>query len=227
MRPSVPILFSINGGYVDTAGFLALQGLFTAHVTGNFVTIGAALVFGTSGVVAKLLALPVFCLVVAVVRGVGYVITTGKAAQLRKLMGLEFTLLLAGGILALRLGPFASADAGPALLTGMVLVAGMAVQNSLQRIYLANFPPMTLMTGNTTQVVIDLVDQLRPQADMAARAAVRTRLLRMGTGIVAFAGGCAAAALLFAISGMWVFILPPLLVMAALLVPRDAAVPVA
>ena len=58
MRPSVPILFSINGGYVDTAGFLALQGLFTAHVTGNFVTIGAALVFGTSGVVAKLLALP-------------------------------------------------------------------------------------------------------------------------------------------------------------------------
>jgi uncharacterized membrane protein YoaK (UPF0700 family) len=41
-----------------------LQGLFTAHVTGNFVTIGAALVFGTSGVVAKLLALPVFCIVI-------------------------------------------------------------------------------------------------------------------------------------------------------------------
>ena len=39
-------------GYVDTAGYLALQGLFTAHVTGNFVTIGASLISGTSGTVA-------------------------------------------------------------------------------------------------------------------------------------------------------------------------------
>ena len=39
--------------------YRALQGLFTAHVTGNFVTICAALVFGTSGIIAKLLALPV------------------------------------------------------------------------------------------------------------------------------------------------------------------------
>lgn len=29
---------SFNGGFVDTAGFPGLQGLFTAHVTGNFVT---------------------------------------------------------------------------------------------------------------------------------------------------------------------------------------------
>jgi uncharacterized membrane protein YoaK (UPF0700 family) len=68
MKPSLPILLSFNGGYVDTAGYIALQGLFTAHVTGNFVTIGSALVFGTSGVVAKLLALPVFCAVIIVTR---------------------------------------------------------------------------------------------------------------------------------------------------------------
>jgi uncharacterized membrane protein YoaK (UPF0700 family) len=46
---AVPGLLSFNGGCVDTAGFLGLQGLFTAHVTGNFVTLGAALVFGTHG----------------------------------------------------------------------------------------------------------------------------------------------------------------------------------
>ena len=50
MRPSVPTLWSFNGGYVDTAGFLALHGLFTSHVTGNFVTFGAAIAQGTSGV---------------------------------------------------------------------------------------------------------------------------------------------------------------------------------
>ena len=58
-------LLSFNGGFVDTAGFLGLQGLFTAHVTGNFVTLAAALVLGTHGVVAKLLALPEFVLVIA------------------------------------------------------------------------------------------------------------------------------------------------------------------
>ena len=68
MKIAAPVLLSVNAGYLDTAGFLALQGLFTAHVTGNFVTIGAALVFGTSGVVAKLLALPVFCATVFAIR---------------------------------------------------------------------------------------------------------------------------------------------------------------
>ena len=67
MRQYLPTILSVNAGYVDTAGFLALQGLFSAHVTGNFVTLGAALVQGSSGIIAKLLALPVFCLVVMLV----------------------------------------------------------------------------------------------------------------------------------------------------------------
>ena len=67
-RATLPLLLSLNAGYVDTAGFLALQGLFTAHVTGNFVTLGASLALGTSGAIAKLLALPVFCAVVIAAR---------------------------------------------------------------------------------------------------------------------------------------------------------------
>ena len=67
-QPTVPLLLGVNGGFVDTAGFLALQGLFTAHVTGNFVTLGAAVVFGTSGTAAKILALPTFCAVILLAR---------------------------------------------------------------------------------------------------------------------------------------------------------------
>ena len=37
------------GGYVDTVGFVALFGLFTAHVTGNFVLIGAELSRASGG----------------------------------------------------------------------------------------------------------------------------------------------------------------------------------
>ena len=44
-------------GYVDTLSFVALFGLFTAHVTGNFVTLAAALLYGTHGAIGKVLAL--------------------------------------------------------------------------------------------------------------------------------------------------------------------------
>jgi uncharacterized membrane protein YoaK (UPF0700 family) len=44
-----------------------LQGLVTAHATGNFATLGAILVPGTHGAIGKLLAPPEFVLVVALV----------------------------------------------------------------------------------------------------------------------------------------------------------------
>lgn len=48
-----------------------LQGLFVAHVTDNFVTLGAALVLGSHGVIGKILALREFILVIALARFAG------------------------------------------------------------------------------------------------------------------------------------------------------------
>src|ERR1700742_1902512 len=92
---AVPAFLSLNAGYVDTAGFLALQGLFTAHVTGNFVTLGAALVLGTSGILAKLLALPVFCVVVLVTRLLAPALPRLGLPVLRTMLSLK--LVLPGG----------------------------------------------------------------------------------------------------------------------------------
>src|SRR6201984_2288341 len=79
-KATLPVLFSLNAGYVDAAGYLALQGLFSAHVTGNFVTLGASLALGTSGAVAKLLALPVFCVVVIAARLLGTLLSNRSIA---------------------------------------------------------------------------------------------------------------------------------------------------
>lgn len=68
MRLSLSAVHSLMAGYADTSGFLALKGLFTSHVTGNFVTLGSALVLGSSGTLAKILALPTFCLAVILIR---------------------------------------------------------------------------------------------------------------------------------------------------------------
>ena len=67
--PGHGMLLAFTGGFVDTLGFVALFGLFTAHVTGNFVLIGAAMAGdGHAGVVGKLLALPTFVIGVAATR---------------------------------------------------------------------------------------------------------------------------------------------------------------
>jgi uncharacterized membrane protein YoaK (UPF0700 family) len=101
MKPTVPTLLSFNGGYVDTVGYLSLQGLFTAHVTGNFVTIGAALVFGTSGLVAKLLALPVFCIVIIVTRLISFNLPARWPA-LEAMLTVKLLLLLVAAVLTAR-----------------------------------------------------------------------------------------------------------------------------
>jgi uncharacterized membrane protein YoaK (UPF0700 family) len=215
-RPALPLLLSFNAGFVDTAGFLALHGLFTAHVTGNFVTLGASLVLGTSGAVAKLLALPIFCLFVIATRLLSSALLRLHLPALKILLAVKLVLLGAGAVLAIRFGPFADGDAAPAVLTGMVLVAAMAIQNAVHRIHLGSAPPTTLMTGTTTQIMIDIADMLR--GPVAQTDGSGQRLTRMLTNILAFAFGCAAAALLYARFGVWCFLAPPILAAAALCV---------
>jgi uncharacterized membrane protein YoaK (UPF0700 family) len=209
MKPGLPILLSVNGGYVDAAGYLALHGLFTTHVTGNFVTLGASLVLGTSGALAKLLALPMFCIVVLGVRLLSVALAAKRLPALRTILGLKLALLTTAALLAIGFGPFDSGDGWAALLTGMALVAAMAIQNAIHRIHMGALPPTTIMTGNTIQIMIDLADLMRGvPADV--RAAIHPRLSRMSASVAAFAAGCAAAALIYAKQGIWCFAIPPL-----------------
>lgn len=137
---SIAALLSFNGRFVDTAGFLGLQGLFTAHVTGNFVTLAATLVMGTHGVIAKLVALPEFVLIVALSRIAGLALRAHGMPALQILLAAKVGFALAFFIVAVALGPFPDSDSPAALLTAFAGVAGMAVQNAVQRLHLANVP---------------------------------------------------------------------------------------
>jgi uncharacterized membrane protein YoaK (UPF0700 family) len=203
---SIPALLSLNGGFVDTVGFLGLQGLFTAHVTGNFVTLAATLVSGTHGVIAKLLALPEFIAVVIVARLLGAALRARGLPALRLLLVAKVTFLLAFFVLAVALGPFPDSDAPAALLAGFAGIAGMAVQNAVQRVHYSSLPPTTLMTGNTTQAALDAVDLLHGgNGDLTT---TRARFGRTVQSIAWFAGGCALAAVLYYWIGFWSLAVP-------------------
>jgi uncharacterized membrane protein YoaK (UPF0700 family) len=218
----LPLLLGFNGGYVDTMGFLALQGLFTAHVTGNFVTLGAALALGTSGALSKLLALPVFCVVIVLSRLLSHALRRRELPVFRSLLTIKLLLLVAAALLAVRLGPFTDGDHWPAIVTGMTLVSAMAVQNAAHRVHLASLPPSTLMTGTTTQIMLDLADLIHgSSADDTA--ASRSRLARMSVMVAVFAVGCGAAALLHIQIGVWSFAVPPVVALLSLIVRESAS----
>jgi uncharacterized membrane protein YoaK (UPF0700 family) len=207
---AIPILLSVTAGYVDTAGYLALQGLFTAHVTGNFVTLGASLVSGTSGALAKLLALPTFCIVILVTRWASYGLPRRGLPILRTMLSLKVLLLATAAALAIHFGPFPSGDTGAALATGLTLVSAMAIQNAAHRIHLGASPPSTLMTGTTTQIMINVADLIHG-LPVDIKRAVQAKLLSMSVSVFAFASGCAAAAVLYSRISVYCFLVPPLL----------------
>jgi|ERR1700754_1516118 len=212
----VPAVLGLTAGYVDTASFMALHGLFTAHVTGNFVTIGAAIVFGTAGVVTKLLALPTFCVALLVFRLLHYRLVERGWQVLKTFLGLQVVLLGLAGALAIYHGSFSHEDDWATMTTGLLLVAGMAVQNGVQRVHMGSTPPTTIMTGTTTQIMLDLGDLVHGVTG-EQRTVITARLARMGQAVLVFAVGCALGALLYATTGVWCFALPPLLVLLAYL----------
>ena len=219
-RLTVAALLSFNGGFVDTVSFLGLSGLFASHVTGNFVTLGAALVLGSHGILNKVLALPEFIAVIALARLLGGVARKRGWPALRIMLSLEVILLVVFFALAVKFGPFEDADRPLALLTGFAGIAAMAIQNALQRVHLASLPPTTIMTGSTTQATIDAVDLLAGTA-IGDAAAIRTRLPRVAMSVLLFAAGCAAAALLYWQTGFWCLAVPVLIGLVAAVMRLD------
>jgi uncharacterized membrane protein YoaK (UPF0700 family) len=204
---------AFTAGFVDTCGFIALFGLFTAHVTGNFVLIGAELVGPSQGILAKLLALPTFVVAVAVTRlAVRAIDASGRSPLLALLVaqGLFLLVFMAAGM---TIAPPRQPDAWPELVTGLVGVVAMAIQNAKARLLLSSATPSTVMTGNVTQLVIDLVDLATPVAPEVRRQAV-SRAAKMAPAVAAFAVGCSAGAFGYANAGFGCLIVPVVVALA-------------
>lgn len=200
----LPVLLGFVAGAADTASFLAVGGLFSAHVTGNLVLLSASLVRGTpDGVAAKLLSLPVFILFAALTRIVGDWLNLSPRGWFMLMLPAEAVLLAAFMAIGLVYGPVGDADAPHALLSGFCAVGAMGIQNALGRITLRDAPTTTVMTSNLSQLCVDLAG-LVGEWDLhkAGRAG------QIAVVMAAFMAGCAAAALTYARFGFWCAVLP-------------------
>jgi uncharacterized membrane protein YoaK (UPF0700 family) len=211
----LPPLLSVIAGSCDVIGFLALGGLFTAHVTGNLVILAAHMVSGGEAQVAPMLSVPVFMVVLALTRLVAAACERAGFAPLRPLLALQFILL--AGFLALGVagGPVVDPNAVHAILAGMLGVAAMAVQNALVPIALKGVPSTAVMTSNITRFTVDLAELLLGR-DAKEVAHARQRARQTGAAILGFIVGCAIGAAAQAAMGLWSLVIPVALALVAL-----------
>jgi uncharacterized membrane protein YoaK (UPF0700 family) len=210
---SLPFVLSTTAGAVDVIGFLALDGLFTAHITGNLVVLAVHYTTGGFCEVGPLLAVPMFVAVLGAVTLVSKAIE--KAPSRRALLVLHAALLAGGLGLGAGFGPFANADTPIAVLVGMLGVAAMATQSALVRLTLPGTPSTAVMTTNITQLAIDLATLTQSRGQPGDLALARHRARATFPCILGFLIGCMAGAILEVHSGLRALALPVALAVAA------------
>jgi uncharacterized membrane protein YoaK (UPF0700 family) len=153
----LPALLGSIAGSTDTIGFLAFGGLFTAHITGNFVVLAAHLVSRGEVSAAVILSVPVFVTVLLLTRWLVARLDAFGIGLLQPLLLLECLLL--AGFLAMRIvsGTPVHVNAPSAVFAGMLGVAAMAVQNAVGQISLRSVST-TAMTANVARLALDVGD---------------------------------------------------------------------
>lgn len=196
-------------GYVDTLGFIALFGLFTAHVTGNFILIGSGLAGAGQGLLIKWLAFPAFVCGIIAARVLYNLLSPRshgtRAFALYVMQAVLLAGFMAAGVVA---APITSPDTPISIACGLLGAAAMGVQNAHGRLTARSVVANTVMTGNVTQAVIDAFDLLTSRSDTRSRQTARTRLMRTLPPVAGFAIGASAGAAGFLIASFWALLLP-------------------
>jgi uncharacterized membrane protein YoaK (UPF0700 family) len=204
---ALPFVLSLIAGSTDIIGFLGLNGLFTAHITGNIVVLAAHIVAGDPTIFSYVLSVPVFMMVLFLTRLLAGGMEQAGISTLRPLLLLQLLFLIAFLSVCVVVGPWRDADAILAVIAGMCGVAAMAVQNALVQISLTNTPTTAVMTTNVTHFMLDLGEALVGR-DHAQATRARARAMRTLPVIVGFTIGCVSGAAFEAVAGLWSLVLP-------------------
>lgn len=205
---------AFTSGFVDVLSFVALFGLFAAHITGNVVMMAASLTEFHHGFWIKLLAVPSFVLTAIatrlyIIRRERHALEAAAHVMIAQsvLLGLFMVVALVFPPFARHhvfISPFGHQSVG-AIAAGMLAAAAMAVQNTAARTFLAGLSPTTVMTGNLIQVIVDAVDVGLRHGDLEAK---RARLARLVPMLLAFVAGIVLGALGYHFFGFLALLLP-------------------
>jgi len=213
----VPVaVLSGTAGYIDSVGFLSLAGLFPAHVTGELVGLTKALSSGHPlSHPSRWAVLPVFIIALAYAatvvrrhRGLG----TSPRSALLTLMALSLAIGACTGFWGFNSG--SSVPEWVLAVRQSGLVSAMAFQNAFTREGLARSCPTTVMTGNLTQFVFELVEAIvarfgwQGAGDAYGRNISSSRLGLVGKALASFVGGAVLGCYMASAVGAFSVVIP-------------------
>jgi len=219
-------MLSWVAGFVDTSAFIILFGIFTAHVTGNIALAGYEFVQADEeATITHLLMFPAFMAAVAVTSLLARLARSKQWPVFAVLLTAEAIALVVFMIIGVSFSPYLifNVQEEYILPIGIAGVVAMAIQNALMKEakgVFKSYIPTTVMTGNTTQLTIDLVQvavsKLAPRSDEKAAIALEEAIERMGRTlpiIIGFAfGGLAATYFVLISETWWSLILPTIVI---------------
>lgn len=182
-----PLILTLVGGAIDTIGFIALFGFFTAHVTGNLVLAGAAWAKGGDGLWIKLMAIPLFIITVTITKWL-IDLSQNKQKILALLFLFEAIFLTAFMGAGLYFKPFENPNGFALALTAYLGLIALALRNTSSKTLIKHISPSTMMTGNTTQLGIDFSNYLRHRNPENKLALLKSFSIVLGFVIGAFLG---------------------------------------
>jgi uncharacterized membrane protein YoaK (UPF0700 family) len=176
---SVVVALAYIAGFADGSTFVGADGIFCAHVTGNFVVLAAD--FARHARADEWLKLATFPIFVAAVLASTWFHRRRRSEPLRDSTRelLAFESVLFGAAAVTGFATTASTPGAPRVIIVALLVTAMGIQNAIHRLRPELAPMTTVMTGNVTTW---LVERREP-----ASAAKRRLLAAV---VVAFALGC-------------------------------------
>lgn len=201
-------ILSFIAGFVDTATFVGAKGVLSAHVTGNFVLFGVALVKGLHELdYLKLLLFVPFVATLMIVSKLSRVAKIAERFESNMLFAAAIALLIPGfyflGITKLEDKLF---DFSNVLI--MFPVIAMAIQNAVCKIAMPTDPMTTVMTGNVTQVALEFIGY---KGQVGDKVSVRPKLNAILRVILGFALGCFSGAFLVDTYSLGVLLFPAFL----------------
>jgi uncharacterized membrane protein YoaK (UPF0700 family) len=197
----VTLMLAAVAGYCDIVTFISAGSIFSAHVTGNFITFAYQIVKGSDAQAwVKLLTFPIFIISVMI----GGMIAT-RSVNRYKLLLIEGILLVLGGIIS-ELFIRTPGLIWETYLVVMMVVFAMGLQNAFGKLYAKEtYGPTTMMTGNVTQASLDLGNAVRSSfKDLVSVQGLKHHCITIG----GFLAGCLAGALMAKSFGLTVIILP-------------------
>lgn len=207
-------ILAFTAGYLDTATFVGADGLFSAHVTGNFVLFAAKLVTEmTETDYLKLISFLFFIFSNAVTT---YLFLRGfknKPSASHALFILEAVLIILCGVGFPIISHY---DGSQEILSTyslllMTLVFALGIQNATPKLDGSKGPLTTVMTGNVTQLATDIAHLFLKNANPGAEK--KDSLIKTLSVVLGFSLGCILAAYATTAWGLVSILVPGLLLL--------------